>query len=298
MKYTTDELIRYGSIGSGAVLLAIGLLVSIEYSRVVGIMFLILSVIVGILPYTVYSYFTYSKYSKMEEQFPRFMKDFAESIKGGMGFPQALDMAARSDYGALTPEIRRASNQVSWGMPFPKAMQKFAERIQGSKIMRQSFALVNEAFVAGGNVADIMESIAENIGAIRTVEKERKAAMSQQVFIMYFIYYMFLGIIVALYRLLVPMVALRSGAEATKTLPFGSSFDSCAVVPLMCAIGNSLGFSGENVYFKTLFFFMALVQGASSGILAGVIGEGKVAAGIKHSAIMIVSALVVFIMFL
>lgn len=298
MKYTSEDLVIYGSVGGGALFLAVGLMLSITASRIYGIMFLILAVIVGVVPYSLYQYFTYSKYAKMEEQFPRFMKDFSESIKGGMGFTQALDMAAKTDYGALSEEIKHASHQVSWGVPFPKAMQKFAERIQGSKVMKQSFALVNEAFIAGGNVADIMESIAENIGSIRNVESEKKSAMSQQVMIMYFIYYMFLGIIIALYKLLVPMLAMRGGAEASGILAFGSAFDSCKVVPLMCDIGTSFGFTGEHVYFKTLFFFMAIIQGASSGILAGVIGEGKVIAGVKHAAIMIVSSLVVFIMFL
>ena len=296
-KYTTDELVKYVSIGGGAFLLAIGLFVSMAGSRVIGMMFLILSVIIGVVPYSVYSYFKYHKYTKMEEQFPRFMKDFAESVKGGMGFPQALDMAAKTDYGALSPEILKASNQVSWGMPFPRAMKKFGERIQGSKIMRQSFALVNEAFVAGGNVADIMQSIAENIGAIRNVEDERKSAMSQQVFIMYFIYAMFLGIIVALYKLLVPMLAVSTGAGASEMFG-GGGFDSCTVVPLMCDLGEVIGFTGEHVYFKTLFFFMSLVQGISSGVLAGAIGEGKVVAGTKHAAVMVIAAMVVFIMFI
>ncbi len=294
IKYSTEDRVKYISLGGGAFLLAIGLFISIAGSRVIGIMFLILSVIIGVVPFSVYRYFSYNKYAKMEEQFPRFMKDFAESIKGGMGFPQALDIAAKTDYGALSPEVLKASNQVSWGMPFPKAMKKFAERIQGSKIMRQSFALVNEAFVAGGNVADIMESIAENIGAIRNVENERKSAMSQQVFIMYFIYAIFLGIIVALYKLLVPMLSVSSAGASDM---FGGGFDSCTVVPLMCDLGEIIGFSGEHVYFKTLFFFMSLVQGISSGVLAGAIGEGKVVAGTKHAAIMVVSAMVVFIMF-
>lgn len=297
MKFTTEQLVKYGSVGAGTLSLVIGLLVSISSSHVFGIMFLILSITVGIVPYSIYSYITYSRFAKMEEQFPRFMKDFAESIKGGMGFPQALDMAARTDYGALSPEIRRTANQVSWGTPFPKAMQKFAERIQGSKVMKQSFALVNQAFLAGGDVAEIMDSIAENIGAIRAVENERKSAMSQQVMIMYFIYYMFLGIIVALYKLLVPMLALQ-GAASSDGLGFGVPLDSCEVVPLMCSVGTGFGFTGENIYFKTLFLFMSIIQGISSGVLAGVIGEGKVAAGIKHAAIMVVSALVVFIMFL
>ena len=297
-KYTTEELIKKVSLGGGASLLAIGLVISMVGSRIVGIMFLILAVIIGVVPFSIYQYFKFNKYAKMEEQFPRFMKDFSESVKGGMGFPQALDMAAKTDYGALSPEVLKASNQVSWGMPFPKAMKKFAERLKGSKVMRQSFALVNEAFVAGGNVADIMESIAENIGAIRNIEDERKSAMSQQVFIMYFIYIMFLGIIVALYKLLIPMISVISSAEAGDMFGGGTPLDSCSVVPLLCGMGEAIGFTGDHVYFKTLFFCMSIVQGISSGILAGTIGEGKVVAGTKHAVILVIAAMVVFIMFI
>ena len=51
-------------------------------------------------------------------------------------------------------------------------------------------------------------------------------------------------------------------------------------------------------YYRTLFFHMVLIQAFFNGVLAGQLGEGSVVAGLKHSAIMLGVALLVFGLFL
>lgn len=266
--------------------------------QTMSVILMMIAVIIGVIPISVYEYFKYSRYRRMEDNFPRFMKDFSEAVKGGMTIPQALTMTAKIDYGDLSKEIKKTDHQVSWGLPFPKAMQRFADRIKGSSVMKQSFTIINESFRSGGDIANTMNSIALNIGLIKEIENEKKSIMSQQIYIMYFIFFMFLGIIVLLYKMIVPMLTMPSFSDPT-AVPDPSL--NCEVLGapslLMCAIGRAFGLGCEHVYFVSLFLFMCLIQGLSSGILAGVIGEGRMVAGIKHAAIMIIATVCVFVIF-
>jgi len=264
----------------------------------IGILILILALIVGVGAYSAIEHSQFSEYKSMELNFPRFMKDFSESVKGGMTFPQALEMTSKINYGPLSKEILRASNQVSWGVPFPKAIEKLGKRIGGSKIIRQAFTIINEAYSDGGNIAETMDAIALNLETIKELGDDRKSTMSQQIFIMYFIFYLFLIILIILYKLMVPMMAIQSSGGGLGIGGSGASLDYCDVAPFLCSIGKAFGFGGEFAYFQILFLFMCLIEGVCTGLLAGVIGEGTPKAGIKHAGIFVVSALAVFFLFL
>lgn len=263
----------------------------------ISVVMMILGVILALAPITIYEHFKYSRFKRMEDQFPRFLKDFAEAVKGGMTIPQALTMTAKIDYGALSKEIKRTDNQVSWGLPFPKAMERFTERIKGSTIMKQSFTIINESYSSGGDIASTMNSIAMNIGLIKDMENEKKSIMSQQIYIMYFIFFLFLGIIAMLYKLIVPMLKISFDPNSPPD-PTANCRALGTASETMCAVGKAFGLGCEYVYFVSLFFFMCMIQGIGNGILAGVIGEGRVAAGIKHAAIMGIVTVAVFIIFI
>ncbi|MFH1127272.1 MAG: type II secretion system F family protein [archaeon] len=268
-----------------------------SFGQTLSVLLLVMAMIVGVVPITAYEYFGYARFKRMEDSFPRFMKDFSEAVRGGMTIPQALTMTANIDYGPLSREVRKADNQVSWGLPFPKAMQRFGERIKGSSIMKQSFTIINESFRSGGDIASTMNSIAMNIGLIKEIEDEKKAIMSQQIYIMYFIFFMFLGIIVLLYKLIVPMLSINFSDPTTPIDPSANCNALGLPSQAMCSFGSAFGLGCEHVYFVSLFLFMCLAQGISSGILAGVIGEGRAVAGIKHAAIMVTATLCVFLIF-
>jgi flagellar protein FlaJ len=49
--------------------------------------------------------------------------------------------------------------------------------------------------------------------------------------------------------------------------------------------------------FNRIFFHAAVIQGFCSGLIAGVMGEGSVLSGLKHSLIMITIGYLLFILF-
>ena len=266
--------------------------------------FMLFTLMGTFLPYLLYNYFEYSKYKKMESYFPYFLRDFAEAIRSGMTFPQALEMSARIDYGTLTKEIKKAAAQLSWGMPFPVVLEKMGERIRGSKVIRQAIAIITETFTVGGDVARTMDSLADSINMIRDVELERKSTLNQQVMIMYFVFILFLALTIGLDKyLIVRFMSPPPGMEAFQENTAIGSFlfrkvDYCFYAGWICGFGRAFGFGGDDLYFKSLFLMMAMVQSICVGAIIGIISENNIKAGYKHMAIMLSISVVVMSMFL
>ncbi len=283
---------------------ALGIAVGYFVSAPAGIMMVLAGILLCIVPVSVYEYIEYSRYRKMEEHFPTFLEDFAEAKKSGMTFPQAFMSIAKTDYGSLSKEIRKSSHHLSWNVPFPKAMGYLAKRMSGSRLIHQAFTIINEAYSSGGNVAETMTSLATNITRIKQIEDERRSIMGQQVFVIYFIFLLFLGILIGLYQVLIPMTdmgaqyATGASGAAFKGFGFlGKAVDYCASVPIVCDFGRAMGFAEKGIYFKALFLLMSLIQAVSSGVVAGQIGEGTIIAGVKHSGIMVMVTMLSFIIF-
>jgi len=235
--------------------------------------FLGLGVIIAFVPYSLLLYFKTEKTKAIEEHFPSFLRDIAESKKSGMTIPQAVYKSSQTDYGALSPEISKMSSQISWGIPFNDVFKRFAGRIK-SEFIDRAVAIIIEAQVSGGAISDALDAVASDARLIKQLEKERRSKLNQQVLIMYAIFFLFLAIVIALHRLMIPLVASRGFSLATE--------DPVAILS----------------FYRNLFFSMIVIQAIFNGLLAGQIGQGSVAMGLKHSAIFLIGGVFIAFMFL
>jgi len=283
-------------IAAGMVL--VGVIIFYGNAAIMGNM-IVLATVVGTVPYVILSYLEFQKIKAIEEEIPNFLLDLSESLKTGMSLPDGIRQGARTDYGKLTPEIKKISDQMSWGLPLQDAMENFSRRLRNSKMVGRVVRIVNEAYSSGGDVARTMEATATDMLSIREAERERSSMVKQHVISMYFIYFIFIGIIVGLSKTLVQMLNVNTGPT-----PFGGAFgfsdpcSTCSSNPtaycIGCAVFGVVGLmfglgTGAIAYYNALFLVMIVIQGIFSGIVAGQIGEGSVTAGFKHSAIMTTS---------
>lgn len=274
---------------------------------------IVLGVIIGITPYALLSYFDYAKIKAIEDQLPIFLLDLAESQKVGLTLHESLRQASKTDYGKLSPEIRKVYNQLSWGISVQEVFKNFAKRMKRSTLTSRVVSIINETYVSGGDIGRTMEATASDITAIKEAEKERRSVTSQHTFIMYAIYFIFIGIVVGLSQTLIPM--LNIGAEGGGSVGgIGGIFSFtdpcqsqeclrgsiyCINCPIFSTICKALGFEqGGSCYYNALFIVMAVVQGICSGLVAGQIGEGSVLAGVKHSIIMTLTGVIALVLLL
>lgn len=270
----------------------------------------LLGMMVLFVPYFLFSLFQFKKIKKYEEQFPAFLRDLSESQRAGLGVVEAIKLAADSDYGYLTHEIKKMKTQLSWNIPLEKVLYNFSKRMSRSKLIVRSLLVIDQANKSGGNIVETMDSLADNIESIRDVQKEKSVLLNQQVVMMYAIFFIFLGITIALTSFLLPLINSQSssgglsfGADSNPNPCFkclqDSSDAACNVCSVYFGVSSAFGFGEKEqaaAYYKSLFFIMIIVQGIFSGLIAGQIGSDSVLAGVKHSLIMTLSGFFTFIM--
>ncbi len=292
-------------------LLVIAFLLPEDFAMSMNLVFI--GMIVLILPFSVHKFLEFKKIKLYEEQFPNFLRDVAEAQRAGLTIVQAIKLAARSDYGTLSKEVKKINDQLSWNIPLESVIKNFRNRVKNSEVITKSLLIIEQANRSGGNIEDTMDSLASNIESIKEVQEEKSTLLNQQVLMMYAIFFIFLGITIALVKFLVPMLqsqvetqagggtsfALFKGFNANPCYACISGADpECLGCNMFFTVSSIFGFgdkSDPSSYYKSLFFIMILVQGLFSGLIAGQIGSDSVVAGTKHSLIMLISGGFAFI---
>lgn len=275
MKDTTTIMIVSVSV---AVLVCVPLLIIIWPNYIFMAYLLVLFIGISVGPLTAYNYFESLRYADMEKHFPAFLQELAEAKRAGMNLPNAIINSAKIDYGALGKEVKKMSNQLSWGVPLPKVLRMFQTRTEKSAYLNRSMAIILESYHGGGDIANTLESISNSISVIKEVEANRESILREQVIIIYAIHFIFVGIIVAMYRIMLPLLA----AQGT---PGGSLFTAASEAP-------------STDYFKVLFFLTLVIQSVCNGVVAGEAKEGHLSAGLRHTVIMLAVAILGFSSFI
>ncbi|UCD03135.1 MAG: type II secretion system F family protein [Candidatus Aenigmatarchaeota archaeon] len=274
-------------------------------AAVIGNMFII-SMFVAVIPYFLYRYSKYAWLKGIERQFPNFIRDLADSKRSGMTLETSINMTAKTNYGKLTSEIKTMSNKLSWGVPFLRVIDIFEKKVSDSTAITEVLNILKEVYKSGGNVIATLDSAAANMNMLREAEEERRSVTSQHVMVTYGIFLLFLGIVIVIIYIFVPMMTTVSiGGEFEVSDPFATSFmNPCSgfeiAFPcgLFAATCTMLDVDPVEVscYYVSLFFFVLVIQGLSSGLIAGQLGENSAVAGAKHSMIMASVAIFVFIL--
>lgn len=234
--------------------------------------FLVLALLSGTGIYGMYEYMNIRRIYKIDTVFPDFVRDLAESRRAGMTFTKALMFAAKGNYGILTEEIRKISQQVSWGSSVTDALRDFSNRVH-TKSIRRTISLIIEASKSGGNVAEVLDIASKDAREIKMLEAERKANMSSYVVVIYVGMFVFLAIIMILNLSFIPAMT-GSGSQG------------------MAGMMGGGGVNAEEV--TVVFYFATLIQGLGSGLVAGVFEDGNFSSSVKHVFVMVLISWLAF----
>ena len=301
MKVTPEMKIVAVSSVITAIIIIVGILTS--NAGVIG-NGIILGIFLIAVPIILVRYERDRTIKEIEEKFPLFLRDVVESIRSGMPLHEAIIVNSKLDYGRLSPEVKKMANQLSWKMPVTEVLDQFIERMKSSKRLYSSLETVRESYSSGGDVVSTFESVADNLTQLADAEKEKRALLNQYVLLMYGISFIFLGIIVAINKLLIPIFTVASNQGAQQALgltnpcssPIGFEIDVCNLYSIPAQYIFSIDPTTIGAYYTSLFFFMSVIVAISSGLVAGEISDNSISSGLKHSAIMTVG--VVGVMFI
>lgn len=232
-------------------------------------------IVIVVLPFLLTRYVIYNRKRQMEENFPVFLRDFVETVRGGLTIPAAFSLVSRNDYGALTSHIKKIAAQLEWGIPVDKVLIAFSKSTKSALIARVVSSVV-ESHRYGGRLAETFEALSHTAVEVDRLKAERKLFLQSQMMTGYIIFFVFLGVIISLESFLVPSI--------TSNTPIGLQQSSLS--PAAIAAG-----------FKDIFRNLVLIQGLFAGLSVGKMAEGAVVAGLKHSMIMMLVGGVVFFIF-
>ncbi len=270
----TQDIIYWAiAIASGLILVTLGIVDVIATSQgsdFITILdindFVILAIIVVIgIPTFLIVLREERRQSRIDENLPYLLREISNAQRTGMSLPRAIQESAKRHYGPLTPELRKMSSKITWGIPFSKAMTDFQTAVN-TPLAQRATVLILEAERSGGNLEDIFEATENHIQTLLNLKKEREGAMKPYVMIVYASYIIFIMVVVILF--------------VTFFIPFGSaniSPDQTAGMFLLEIDLDTL---------EILFLHMLAVQGFFSGLVAGKMSKMSVKAGLMHSVVM------------
>ena len=233
------------------------------------------------LPFVATTVVETNREKNKNEQFLEFARALAENVKGGTPIGQSIKNMRNKNFGSLTENITKLSNQISMGVPMSRAFNTFADDI-GSVTVRRAIDLIKEAEMAGGKIDDILDSVAASIYQIEKLKKERAAAISSLVVQGYIIFFIFIGIMLVMQFNIIPLTKDVQGIEGLGKIN-SNNLGSVGI--------SSPGLSSDDL--SRPLFFMLLLQGLFSGLAIGKLSEGSIKAGVKHSFIMVIAAFLI-----
>jgi len=215
----------------------------------------------------------------LERRLPDFLRDVAEAGRFGMTLAEAIVVSSSGRYGRLTPEIKKMAAQISWGVPATEALRLFSERVKTPMVGR-IVSIIVKSSDAGGDVADVLTMVSHDAKEAQLTQDERRITMSTYIAVIYISFMVFLVTIWILNATFLPKMR-----EASESLTDAQT-----------AIESPLARNLPEVIFniKVAFFFAVFVHGLGDGILAGVLDNGKIPNGLKHSFLMLLVAVVAF----
>lgn len=216
------------------------------------------------------------KEKRIQNQIPDFLKKLASTNETGMALRDSIALMARSKIGHLSKHIRLVWKDIDWGLDINNSLARFSNRIRTHTVVR-AITLITKANESSGDVGEVLLVAARDAAFEQEMQKERSTNMLIYVMIIYISFMVFVGVVYVISTTFLTEMANAADQMAASGMQGG-------------------GFMQEfdlNV-FNRLFFHAAVIQGVCSGLIAGVMGEGSLLSGLKHSTIMLTVGFLLF----
>ncbi|MEM2869815.1 MAG: type II secretion system F family protein [Thermoplasmata archaeon] len=276
-KQTNWRLIIYliaGAVSAVNILVAVLIQTGVvELGALKPLDFLVIALLCAIGPYGFYEHRRYKKIKALEEKLPDFLRDLAESGKFGMTLAASIRTASKGRYGDLTPEIKRMANQIGWGVSATEALRHFSERLN-TPLINRTCGIIIKASNAGGNVADILTLVSTDIKENQIMQAEKELNMKAYMVVIYVAFFVFLATVLILNAVFIPQIEAAGGTGASEISAGGMTTVNAQLIPQV----------------RFIYLASALIHGIGDGVTAGILENGQIPNGLRHSFFMVLIA--------
>jgi len=204
------------------------------------------------------------KKADVEKGIASFLRDLTEIRKTGMAPEKCIENLSRRNYGEFSKDLKRISSQLSWGIPLRQVFMDFIRRTKSWLSQLVIFLLVEGIDVGGGTIG-MIESLTRFNNMTQEVEKEKKMNSRPFILIPYFAAVMLMAT-----TLLTLIFVGKTASLATESIG-GSRIDLANI--------------------SMIFSVSVMIHVFMIGLVAGKISEESIAAGFKHSALLVIITL-------
>jgi len=228
------------------------------------------AILIMLTPSAILDYLNQKWINGIEDQMPVLVRGVSECQETGVTFVKAIEKVVEDNMvrPPLSDEVKKLTVQMSWGLSFEDALRNFKNRINSSGVNRFC-TLVLEASRSGGQVRKVFTATSGFMEEMRETDKETSSQMRPYLVIIYAAFFVFAFTSVVLLR---------------------SFFAPLEAYPQMLSPMSAVSVGA----FKDFFYRTMLISALVGGLMAGKIGERRVAGGLKHSIILMVTGYVIF----
>ena len=113
------------------------------------------------------------------KQLPDTITLLANGLRAGSSFLQAVELVVRESRPPMSTEFSRVIREVNLGLPFEAAMENMVRRVRSEDLELMATA-INIQHTVGGNLAEILDSIAFTIRERIRIKGEIRTLTAQQ----------------------------------------------------------------------------------------------------------------------
>jgi tight adherence protein B len=120
-----------------------------------------------------------SRLSAFNKQLPDTITLIANALRAGSSFLQAIELVVRESRPPISIEFSRVIREVNLGLPFETALENMVRRVRSDDLELMATAIAIQHTV-GGNLAEILDSIAFTIRERVRIKGEIQTLTAQQ----------------------------------------------------------------------------------------------------------------------
>ena len=225
----------------------------------------------------------YFRTKKMEGELPDFLEVLSANLKGGMTFERALWASIKPRFAILGSEVAKTSKKVMTGYEIGKALTELADKYN-SLMLRRTVDLMMSEVESGGNVAELLDRVVDNLKEIKELKDEMSASAIAYVI---FISVIVIAISPLLFALSLHLLVLILGfigrisvaTQSTTVLPFAFSKVK------------------DPADFKTFSIAAISVISLFSSLIVSIVEKGDMKGGIKYIPIYVFGSMALYLLF-
>jgi flagellar protein FlaJ len=256
-----------------AVLIVVGLIAVLSWHTLTTYLneIFFASIMVILVPSAILDFKHQRWISSIEDQMPLLVRGVAESQETGMTLIRALEKVVDNKMvsGPLSKEVKQLVIEMSWGTSFEDALTHFKNRIN-SPIVNRFCVLVLEASRSGGTIKKVFTATSGFMEEMKEIDRDTNAQMKPYIIVIYAAFAVFV---------ITAILLVRS---------FFAPMEGSQQILSNVSVGGTSGF-------KNFFYEDMIVSALTGGLMAGKIGERRVAGGMKHSILLLAIGYLVFL---